>query len=80
MSETVYKINLNETDTEGNFSCPGCKRIGRKTIINPNDESNVSYEVLETKMKHDEMESLILGCKKCGSKIELKCLPEYIQE
>jgi len=80
MSETVYKINLDKTDNNGNFLCPGCKTIGRKTTINPDDQSGVSYEVLETKMKNDEMESLILGCKICGSKIELSCLPEYLQK
>jgi len=62
----AYTIDLTKIDGDGAFSCPKCG-----TVISPDDESEETYQILETKVKNDDLEELILTCKKCGTTIRL---------
>jgi len=62
-----FTVDLSKTTRSGEFKCPKC---GIK--ISPDDKSEDAYEILETVMKGDYLEKLILQCNKCGSKILLK--------
>lgn len=61
-----YTIDLTKIDGDGAFPCPKCG-----TIISPDDETEEVYQVVETKVKGDELTELILTCNKCGSTIRL---------
>jgi len=63
---TVYKVDLTQIEGEGDFPCPSCG-----TIISPDDETETVYTILETKMKEDALEELIIRCNRCGSEIHL---------
>jgi len=64
--ETSYTIDLTKIDGDGAFSCPKCG-----TLISPEDETEETYHIVETKVKDDELAELVLSCKKCGSIIKL---------
>jgi predicted RNA-binding Zn-ribbon protein involved in translation (DUF1610 family) len=61
-----YTIDLTKIDGDGAFPCPKCG-----TVISPDDETEETYQILETKVKNDDLEELILSCKKCGTTIKL---------
>jgi len=62
----MYTIDLTKIDGDGAFPCPKCG-----TIISPDDETEENYQIIETKVKNDELAELILMCGKCGSTIKL---------
>jgi predicted RNA-binding Zn-ribbon protein involved in translation (DUF1610 family) len=62
----MYTIDLTKIDGDGAFPCPKCG-----TVISPDDESEEAYQIVETKVKNDDLEELILTCKKCGTTIKL---------
>jgi predicted RNA-binding Zn-ribbon protein involved in translation (DUF1610 family) len=62
----MYTIDLTKIDGDGAFPCPKCG-----SIISPDDESEEVYQIVETKVKNDELVELMLTCKKCGSTIKL---------
>ena len=64
--ELNYTIDLTKIDGDGAFPCPKCGNI-----ISPDDESEETYHVLETKVKEDELAELVLKCSKCGCYIKL---------
>jgi predicted RNA-binding Zn-ribbon protein involved in translation (DUF1610 family) len=64
--DVAYTIDLIRIDGDGAFPCPKCG-----TLISPDDESEETYKILETKVKDDELAELVLACKKCGSTIRL---------
>ncbi len=61
-----YAIDLTKIDGDGAFSCPKCG-----TLISPDDETDETYHIVETKVKNDELAELLLTCNKCGSTIKL---------
>ncbi len=61
----LYEIDLTKTDRNGAFPCPKCG-----AVISPADESENVYSILETKLKGNSLEKLIIRCK-CGSEIHL---------
>jgi len=61
-----YVIDLTKIDGDGAFPCPKCG-----TIISPDDESDETYQIVETKVEHDDLTELVLTCSKCGSTIRL---------
>jgi predicted nucleic-acid-binding Zn-ribbon protein len=62
----VYTIDLTKIDGDGAFECPKCG-----SLISPEDETDTTYEIVETKVKGDDLEELVLTCKKCGTTIKL---------
>jgi 5-methylcytosine-specific restriction endonuclease McrA len=64
--DLIYTIDLTKIDGDGAFQCPKCG-----TLISPDDETDETYHVVETKVKKDELAELILTCNKCGSTIKL---------
>jgi len=62
----AYTIDLAKTDGSGRFKCPKC---GVK--ISPDDKTDAVYTILETVMKEDAVERIILHCNKCRSQIHL---------
>jgi len=61
-----YTIDLTKIDGDGAFPCPKCG-----TIISPDDETEEAYQIVETRVKDDELAELVLMCNKCGSTIKL---------
>jgi predicted RNA-binding Zn-ribbon protein involved in translation (DUF1610 family) len=61
-----YTIDLTKIDGDGAFPCPKCG-----TIISPEDETEETYHIIETKVKNDELAELVLMCSKCRSTIKL---------
>ena len=62
----IYIVDLTKIDGDGTFPCPKCG-----VIISPDDETEEVYQIVETKVKGDELAELILQCNKCGSIIRL---------
>ena len=62
----VYEVDLTKIQGEGDFPCPNCG-----VIISPEDETEDVYRILETKVKDQTLEELVIQCNKCGSKIRL---------
>jgi predicted RNA-binding Zn-ribbon protein involved in translation (DUF1610 family) len=62
----MYTVDLTKIDGDGAFPCPKCG-----SIISPDDESEEVYQIVETKIKNDELAELMLTCKKCGITIKL---------
>jgi ribosomal protein S27AE len=62
----VYEVDLTKIKGEGDFPCPSCG-----VVISPEDETEGVYSILETKVKGESLEELIIQCNKCGSKIRL---------
>jgi predicted RNA-binding Zn-ribbon protein involved in translation (DUF1610 family) len=62
----AYTIDLTKIDGDGAFPCPKCG-----TIISPDDETEEVYQIVETKVRNDELTELIIVCNKCGTTIKL---------
>jgi len=62
----VYEVDLTKIQGDGNISCPNCG-----VTISPEDETEEVYRVLETKVKGEDLEEMLIHCNKCGSKIRL---------
>jgi len=62
----AYVIDLTKIDGDGAFPCPKCG-----TVISPDDESDSNYEIVDTKVKNDELAELLVMCKKCRTSIKL---------
>jgi predicted RNA-binding Zn-ribbon protein involved in translation (DUF1610 family) len=60
------EIDLTKIDGDGAFPCPKCG-----TIISPDDESDNNYEIVDTKVKKDELAELVVMCKKCRTTMKL---------
>jgi len=65
----VFKVDLTKIEGDGEFPCPLCK-----AVISPDDESGLTYEIVEVKTKEDSSipEKLIIICKKCRSIIHVE--------
>jgi len=64
--DQAFKIDLTKIEGSGDFVCPNCG-----IMISPEDETENVYTILETKMKKEFLEELIIQCNKCGSRIHL---------
>ena len=62
----VYEVDLTKIKGAGDFPCPSCG-----VVISPEDETEDVYSILETKVKGESLEELVIQCNKCGSKIRL---------
>jgi DNA-directed RNA polymerase subunit RPC12/RpoP len=61
-----YKVDLTKIQGEGDFSCFNCG-----VVISPEDETEDVYCILETKVKGESLEELVIQCNNCGSRIHL---------
>jgi len=62
----VYEVDLTKIQGDGDFPCPNCG-----VVISPEDETEDVYRILETKVRDQALEELVIQCNKCGSKIRL---------
>lgn len=62
----IYEVDLTKIQGDGDFPCPNCG-----VTISPEDETEAVYCILETKVKGETLEELVIQCNKCGSKIRL---------
>ena len=62
----AYEIDLTKIDGDGAFPCPKCG-----TVISPDDESEETYHIVDTKVKNDELAELLVICMKCRTTIKL---------
>jgi len=62
----MYTIDLTKINGDGAFPCPKCGNI-----LSPDDETEEVYQIVETRVKNDELAELVLICNKCGSTIKL---------
>ena len=60
----VYEVDLTKIQGDGDFPCPNCG-----VIISPEDETEDVYRILETKVRDQALEELVIQCNKCGSRI-----------
>ena len=66
VGKSIHTIDLTKIDGDGAFPCPRCG-----TMISPDDESEETYRIIETKVKGDELAELVLMCNKCKTMIKL---------
>jgi predicted nucleic-acid-binding Zn-ribbon protein len=62
----LFDIDLVKIRGKGDFKCPGC---GVK--ISPDDQTDEIYTILETIMKGENLDRIVLQCKKCRSQIQI---------
>jgi len=62
----TFTIDLAKIEGKGDFPCPNCG-----VNISPEDETENIYIIVETKVRGEFLEELIILCNKCGSKIRL---------
>ncbi len=61
----IRTIDLLKIEGSGDFPCPNCG-----TVISPDDQSEKTYEIVETKVSGDSLEELLIQCR-CGCRIRL---------
>jgi len=62
----VYEVDLTKIQGKGDFPCLICG-----VIISPEDETEDVYCILETKVKGETLEEIVIQCNNCGSRIRL---------
>lgn len=62
----AYKVDLTKIEGDGDFPCPSCG-----TVISPDDETEDVYVILETRLKNEALQELVIQCNRCKSKIHL---------
>jgi DNA-directed RNA polymerase subunit RPC12/RpoP len=62
----LFRVDLTKIRGKGDFNCPKCG-----TRISPNDRTEKKYTILETLMKGDELDAVMLQCNRCESQIQL---------
>ncbi len=67
MKQMPFEVDINKLQGEGDFPCPKCGNL-----ISPDDESDETYLVLETKGDEELLEEILIQCNTCKSKIQLK--------
>ena len=64
-----FRINPAEIQGEGEFPCPTCG-----AMISPDDESGITYDILEIEEQNGLIEQATLRCNKCRTIIHLDLL------
>jgi len=70
----TYTIDLTKMDGDGSFPCPKCG-----TIISPEDETEETYKIVDTKIVNDELVELVIVCSECKSSIKLTGFQQAIE-
>ncbi|MCZ2856606.1 MAG: hypothetical protein O2U62_05895 [Candidatus Bathyarchaeota archaeon] len=63
---TIFEVDITQIDGDGDFPCPKCG-----VMISPEDETETVYKIVDTRVKNQTLEELVILCNKCGSKIRL---------
>ena len=63
---TIFKVDITQIDGDGDFPCPKCG-----VMISPEDETETIYKIIDTRVKNQTLEELVILCNKCESKIRL---------
>jgi len=62
-----FSVDLTEIEGDGEFTCPTCGQI-----ISPDDESGLTYDILEVEKTDGEATGeIVVQCRKCGSVIHI---------
>ncbi len=61
-----FQVDLTKIDGDGSFPCPKCG-----SVISPEDESEKTYKIVNTKVVNDQLVELVVECSHCGSTIKL---------
>ena len=61
-----YMMDLGKTGGNEEFACPRCK-----TTVSPDDDTEETYSILESKVNSHGLEEIVIQCKKCGIHIHL---------
>jgi len=64
--QEIFKIDLTKIEGDGDFPCPKCG-----AVISPDDQTEEAYSIVDTKMKGDMLEELVVVCNKCSSRIHI---------
>ncbi|MGD8506682.1 MAG: hypothetical protein PVF15_08475 [Candidatus Bathyarchaeota archaeon] len=62
----ILKVDITKVEGDGDFPCPKCG-----VTISPDDETETVYTIIDTKIRKQSLEELVIQCNKCGSKIRL---------
>ena len=62
----TYKVYLDQTSKDGSFHCPNCE-----ARISPDDHSEAKYAIHEIILKDNNLDEVIIYCKRCLSFIHL---------
>ena len=62
----VYTVDLLKLDGKGDFPCPYCG-----VSISPEDETEDVYSILETRVRNNVLEDVLILCNSCANKILL---------
>jgi len=61
-----FQVDLTKIDGDGSFPCPKCA-----SVVSPEDESEKTYRIVNTKVVNDQLVELVIECSHCGSTIRL---------
>ncbi|MCW4016539.1 MAG: hypothetical protein NWF06_09230 [Candidatus Bathyarchaeota archaeon] len=64
--QLMYLIDLSRIQGNGDFLCPKCG-----VTISPDDETEDTYCIVNTKVRNNELVELTIQCQKCRSKIRV---------
>ena len=59
-------LDLSLTGQNGDFLCPQCG-----LLLSPDDETEENYSIVETTVNHNELESVLVQCRRCMREIRL---------
>ncbi len=65
-NQQMFTVDLSTIEGDGDFPCPRCG-----VTISPEDESENTYTIIDTKVNGENLQELTIQCNKCGSKIRL---------
>ncbi len=63
---SVFKVDITQIEGDGDFLCPKCG-----VVISPDDETDTVFQIVDTKVKKQKLEELVILCNNCRSKIRL---------
>ena len=62
----IYEMDLTRINGNRDFPCPNCG-----ITISPEDETECTYSILDTKVKNRVLNEMLVKCNKCASQIRL---------
>jgi phage terminase large subunit GpA-like protein len=65
-NQQMFTIDLAKIEGDGDFPCPRCG-----VTISPEDETENTYTIVDTKVNGEALQELTIQCNKCRSKIRL---------